>query len=118
MSDTTVSGVLAVRAQILARSQTLNRLTPPAAASGAATAVPRTEAPATFGDTLKNIVGKVNEAQQAEDLATERYERGETTDIATVALMQNRASVSFEATLQVRNKLLSAYREIMSMPLG
>ncbi|WP_235524598.1 flagellar hook-basal body complex protein FliE, partial [Sphingomonas sp. Leaf230] len=34
------------------------------------------------------------------------------------ALMQNRASVSFEATLQVRNKLLSAYRDIMSIPLG
>ncbi|KQM97762.1 MULTISPECIES: flagellar hook-basal body complex protein FliE [unclassified Sphingomonas] len=118
MSDTTVSGVLAVRAQILARSQTLNRLASPAAAPGAATAVPRTEAPATFGDTLKNIVGKVNEAQEAEDVATERYDRGETTDIVTVALMQNRASVSFEATLQVRNKLLSAYRDIMSIPLG
>ncbi|VVS97410.1 Flagellar hook-basal body complex protein FliE [Sphingomonas aurantiaca] len=118
MSDPTVSGVLAVRAQILARSQTLNRLTPPDATPGAASTMPRTEAPATFGDTLKSIVGKVNAAQEAEDIATERYERGETTDIATVALMQNRASVSFEATLQVRNKLLSAYRDIMSMPLG
>ncbi|QBM78277.1 flagellar hook-basal body complex protein FliE (plasmid) [Sphingomonas sp. AAP5] len=118
MSDSSVSGVLAVRAQMLARSQTLNRLTPPDTTPGRVAAVPRTETPATFGDTLKSIVGKVNEAQEAEDLATERYERGETTDIATVALMQNRASVSFEATLQVRNKVLSAYRDIMSMPLG
>lgn len=46
------------------------------------------------------------------------YERGETTDIATVALMQSRASITFEATLQVRNKLLSAYRDIMNMPIG
>lgn len=118
MSDSSVSGVLAIRAQIIARSQTLNRLTPPDTTPGTVTAVPRTDTPATFEDTLKTIVGKVNEAQEAEDLATERYERGETTDIATVALMQNRASVSFEATLQVRNKLLSAYKDIMSMPLG
>jgi flagellar hook-basal body complex protein FliE len=50
-------------------------------------------------------------------VATEAYERGETNDIATVALMQARTSVSFEATLQVRNKLLSAYKDIMSMPV-
>jgi len=118
MSDSSISGVLAVRAQILARSQTLNRLTPTDVTPGTVTTVAPTQAPATFGETLKSIVGKVNEAQEAEDMATERYERGETTDIATVALMQNRASVSFEATLQVRNKLLSAYRDIMSMPLG
>lgn len=114
MSDSIVSSVLAVRAQILARSQTLNRLTPtPAVAT-----VRQAETPTTFGDTLNNIVNKVNDTQEAEDTATERYERGETTDIATVALMQNRASVNFEATLQVRNKLLSAYKDIMSMPLG
>ena len=117
MSDSTVSGVLAVRAQILARSQTLNRLTPPAVTPGAVPTVPRTDAPVTFGDTFKSVVGKVDNALKAEDVATDRYERGETTDIATVALMQARASVSFEATLQVRNKLLSAYRDIMSIQI-
>ncbi|WP_296223097.1 flagellar hook-basal body complex protein FliE, partial [uncultured Sphingomonas sp.] len=35
-----------------------------------------------------------------------------------VALIQSRASITFEATLQVRNKLLSAYRDIMNMPIG
>ena len=67
---------------------------------------------------VSGVVAKVNETQQREDVATEAYERGETNDIATVALIQNRASVAFEATLQVRNKLLSAYKDIMNMPLG
>ena len=59
----------------------------------------------------------MNSLQEQEDVATESYERGETTDIATVALIQQRASVSFEATLQVRNKVLSAYKDIMNMAL-
>ena len=71
-----------------------------------------------FADTLNAVVAKVNETQEQEDVVTEAYERGETTDIATVALIQSRASITFEATLQVRNKLLSAYRDIMNMPIG
>lgn len=55
------------------------------------------------------------QANAATIASTYTYERGETTDIATVALIQQRASVSFEATLQVRNKVLSAYKDIMSM---
>src|SRR3546814_7102551 len=71
-----------------------------------------------ISDTLNSVVAKVNETQEQEDVVTEAYERGETTDIATVALIQSRASITFEATLQVRNKLLSAYRDIMNMPIG
>ena len=48
---------------------------------------------------------------------TEAYERGETTDIAAVMLSRQQASIGFEATLQVRNRLLTAYRDIMSMPV-
>ena len=48
---------------------------------------------------------------------TEAYERGETTDIAAVMLSRQQASIGFEATLQVRNQLLSAYKDIMSMPV-
>jgi flagellar hook-basal body complex protein FliE len=48
---------------------------------------------------------------------TEAYERGEVTDIAAVMLSRQQASIGFEATMQVRNKLLSAYKDIMSMPV-
>jgi Flagellar hook-basal body protein len=43
------------------------------------------------------------------------YERGAVTDIAEVMLARQEAGVAFEATLQVRNKLLTAYQDIMRM---
>jgi flagellar hook-basal body complex protein FliE len=45
------------------------------------------------------------------------YERGDTHDIVGVMIERQKASLGFEATLQVRNKLLSAYRDIMNMPV-
>lgn len=69
------------------------------------------------GPTLTSLLARVNATQEQEDAATESYERGETTDIVGVVLAQQRASVDFEATLQVRNKLLSAYKDIMNMQL-
>lgn len=113
MSDTSISSVMAIRAQVIARSRALQEVQP-AAQPGVKPAAPATS----FADTLGSVVARVNETQAQEDVATEAYERGETTDIATVALIQNRASITFEATLQVRNKLLSAYRDIMNMSIG
>lgn len=109
MSDPTISGILAIRSDVIARSKALRQAQPIFQPS---------EGAPTFTQTLSSVVAKVNETQRQEDAATESYERGETNDIATVALIQNRASVAFEATLQVRNKLLSAYRDIMNMPIG
>jgi flagellar hook-basal body complex protein FliE len=58
-----------------------------------------------------------NQGQSQAAKLSESYERGETVDIAKVMLARQQASVGFEATLQVRNKLLSAYKDIMSMPV-
>ena len=70
-----------------------------------------------FGDALKNALDQVNELQSKSSDISAAYERGETTDIAAVMLARQQASVGFEATMQVRNKLLSAYKDIMSMPV-
>jgi len=70
-----------------------------------------------FGDALRTAVEQVNESQSRASAITESYERGETTDIAAVMLARQQASIGFEATLQVRNRLLTAYRDIMSMPV-
>ena len=59
----------------------------------------------------------VNDGQQQASALSDAYERGETIDIAKVMLARQQAQVGFEATLQVRNKLLSAYKDIMSMPV-
>ena len=109
-----IDRVMALRAQILEKNQALAR----AGASGPAGDVAPTETkPASFADTLDSALKSVNETQDQAGKLSESYERGETVDIAKVMLARQQASVSFEATLQVRNKLLSAYKDIMSMPV-
>ncbi|HET9509779.1 MAG TPA: flagellar hook-basal body complex protein FliE [Sphingomonas sp.] len=111
-----IDRVMALRSQILERNQALAR----AADSGnpsAATETTQAAKPTSFADTLGDALKSVNKAQtQASELSAQ-YERGETVDIAKVMLARQQASVGFEATLQVRNKLLSAYKDIMSMPV-
>ena len=70
-----------------------------------------------FGDAFRSALGEVNSMQAQSSAMSEAYEKGEVTDIAAVMLSRQQASIGFEATLQVRNKLLSAYKDIMSMPV-
>lgn len=104
-----VDRVLALRSQILERNAALTR------AQQAPT--PTETKPASFTDTFQDAFKSVNQAQAQAGALSEAYERGETIDIAKVMLARQQASVGFEATLQVRNKLLSAYKDIMSMPV-
>ena len=71
-----------------------------------------------FSQLLKMAVNQVNETQQnATSLAT-AYEKGDpTVDIPEVMIAAQKASVAFQAMTQVRNKLVSAYEEIMKMPI-
>lgn len=104
--------VLALRDQIVARNEALQSLKN--ADTTAAPTAP-SNGSAQFAETLQSAVQGVNETQRrASDLAA-AYERGEVTDIAQVMLARQESSVAFEATLQVRNKLLSAYQDIMRM---
>ena len=104
-----VDRVMALRAQILERNAALSKANA-SPAQGAAE-------PASFGATFDQALKSVNETQNRATALSEQYERGETVDIAKVMLARQEASVGFEATLQVRNKLLSAYKDIMSMPV-
>jgi len=69
-----------------------------------------------FGELMKNSVDHVNEAStQAKALAT-AFESGDTTvDLPEVMVALQKASISFQAITQVRNKLLNAYQEVMNM---
>ena len=111
-----IDRVLALRAQILERNQALQRATSVAPATGTTALAPATQPPS-FVATLQQALHGVNDTQIRAGDASSAYERGETIDIAKVMLARQEASVSFEATLQVRNKLLSAYKDIMSMPV-
>jgi flagellar hook-basal body complex protein FliE len=107
-----IDRVMALRSQILERNQALQR-----ANAAASSSAPVESKPASFGDTLNQALKSVNESQSKAGELSSAYERGETIDIAKVMLARQEASVGFEATLQVRNKLLAAYKDIMSMPV-
>ncbi|MFB0613806.1 flagellar hook-basal body complex protein FliE [Aurantiacibacter poecillastricola] len=114
--------VMAIRSQVMQQSDALRTLreaggaSDPASVSGVAPPS-GTEAAkgGGFADTLRSTLDQVNEVQARSGAITAAYERGEVTDVAQVMMARQESSVAFEATLQVRNKLLSAYQEIMRM---
>ena len=77
---------------------------------------PKTELP-NFTDSVKNLLSKVNEVQVKSSSMQEAYQRGEDIPLTDVVLGMQKSSLAFEATLQVRNKVLKAYEEIMNMPV-
>lgn len=71
-----------------------------------------------FGAVLGQFVSKVNEAQtMSADLAA-RFEQGdEKVSLAQVMVASQKSSVSFQAVVQVRSKLLAAYQDVMNMQI-
>jgi flagellar hook-basal body complex protein FliE len=76
-----------------------------------------TEGPSGFGDLVRQTVNKVNENQMNASKLSSSYERGEGVPLTDVVLSMQKSSLSFEATLQVRNKVLKAYEDILNMPV-
>lgn len=69
-----------------------------------------------FTDLMKNAVDKVNETQKAAGQLTTAFEMGDpNVNLAEVMIARQKASVAFEATVQVRNRLIKAYEEVMKM---
>ena len=64
-----------------------------------------------------DAIGSVNSTQMQSKNMSEAYERGEDVPLTDVVLNMQKSSLSFEATLQVRNKVLKAYEDIMNMPV-
>ncbi len=104
MSDVT-------RASILAQIRSLNdaaaELSPPPVAGGE-----------DFAATLKASLSSVNELQhQSNDMAV-RFQTGvDDTSVVDVMLASQKSSLAFHAATEVRNKLITAYQEIMNMPV-
>jgi flagellar hook-basal body complex protein FliE len=73
------------------------------------------EAGHSFADMLKDSVNKVNEMQVQSDTAINELVAGRTKNIHETMLSIERADTSLKLAMQVRNKVLDAYREIMRM---
>jgi flagellar hook-basal body complex protein FliE len=104
-----VQRILEMRQQIIERSQLLQQVH----AAPAETAAPA--AGGGFADSLKQALDGVAATQRKAETLAEAYERGEVTDVAQVMLARQEAGLAFEGTLQVRNRLLNAYQDIMRM---
>jgi flagellar hook-basal body complex protein FliE len=71
----------------------------------------------TFFDSVKNAIDGVNDTQKKSSALSDAYDRGEEVPLTEVVLSMQKSSLAFEATLQVRNKVMKAYEEIMNMPV-
>jgi len=70
-----------------------------------------------FSEAVERALGQVNEAQQKAKGLREAYEMGEPVPLTDVVIQMQKASLAFEATLQVRNKVMKAYEDILNMPV-
>jgi flagellar hook-basal body complex protein FliE len=75
----------------------------------------KTEEGASFGDVLKNAISTVNEVQKQSDVEIQKLMAGETQDLHTTMIAVQKADMSFQMMMQVRNKIVQAYQEIMRM---
>jgi flagellar hook-basal body complex protein FliE len=72
--------------------------------------------PTNFSQVLAASLDQVNAMQQTASANKTAYEIGDPTiDLPDVMISMQKASLAFEATVEVRNKLLSAYQEVMNM---
>ncbi len=90
-----------------------------AQASGGAGPAEVAEVPQTdFGDLLKRSIDSVNETQQHAGKLRTDFQRGEAgLDLAEVMIAVQKSSLSFQTMVEVRNKLVEAYKDVMNMPI-
>lgn len=73
---------------------------------------------ADFGQLLNNAINNVNSLSKASSNLQMRFDRGDAdVSLSDVMIARNKSSVAFEATIQVRNKLVESYKELMNMPV-
>ncbi|BFM06726.1 flagellar hook-basal body complex protein FliE [Halioxenophilus aromaticivorans] len=71
-----------------------------------------------FGELFNKAIDNVNGLQQNASALSSAYARGdESVDITDVMIASEKSRVGFQATVQVRNKVIEAYQDIMNMPI-
>lgn len=71
-----------------------------------------------FGELLSTAINHVNGMQKTSSELATRFDQGDrSVSLSDVMIARNKSSVAFEATVQTRNKLVEAYKELMNMPV-
>ncbi len=68
-----------------------------------------------FADTLKNAVSEVNQLQKAADVSMQELAVGKAKSIPDVMIAAEKADIALKLMVQVRNKIIESYQEIMKM---
>jgi len=78
---------------------------------------PRQAEQSNFSSMLKDAVQSVNETQLESGRLSNAFVKGEEQDLVKVMVSMQKANISFQALTQVRNKVATAYQDIMNMPI-
>jgi flagellar hook-basal body complex protein FliE len=70
-------------------------------------------AKASFGETLGDMMGQINDQMIEAGKGAEKIANGEVTDIHQVMVAAEKASIGLEMVIEIRNKLLEAYQQVM-----
>ena len=71
----------------------------------------------TFSNMLKDAIYEVNNTQRASQKTTMDFVAGKVDDISQVVIASEKASINMQLAIQVRNKVLDAYQEVMRMQM-
>ena len=78
-------------------------------------AIKPAEAQRAFSQFLKEAINEVNKQQMESDQLTTKLAKGENVDLHNVMIASQKASVSLQLAIEVRNKVIEAYQELMRM---
>jgi flagellar hook-basal body complex protein FliE len=71
-----------------------------------------------FQQTLSNAIDKVSATQRTSGELQQAFELGDPrADLARVMVAMQQSQVAFKATVEVRNRLVQAYQDVMNMPI-
>jgi flagellar hook-basal body complex protein FliE len=83
--------------------------------SGSTAAGGTSETQKSFADTLNDAIQNVNELQKTSDKAMQNLATGRTDNVAEVMIASEKADIALKLMVQVRNKIIDAYQDIMKM---
>jgi flagellar hook-basal body complex protein FliE len=70
-----------------------------------------------FGDLISNMVNSVDQLQKESSHTQEAFMAGEAVELHQVMIKAEEAGVAMDLLLEVRNKLLDAYKQLIAMPM-
>lgn len=95
-----------------------NGIQPAQDIAGAESAVDASGASTDFAGLMRQAIDNVNKRDQDADKLVEKLEMGDpNVELSEVMIQAQKASLAFQAMTQVRNKLVEAYKDVMSMPI-